>query len=92
MIRCTDAEPGLSASLQFDPCYLKPVTTVFIPYCNYRVGTFGCLVSATMCSFLAIIFSVWALRHRRNPHYTWGNYFFCALTHFVSCLFSLIFR
>ena len=79
-----DAQPRLTSTLLFDPCYMSASGTVVL-VCNYRVGTFGCMIAAAFCALLAVMFAVWALRHHRNPHYTWGNYYFCALTHFVAC-------
>jgi hypothetical protein len=78
-----DAESGLADQLRFDPCYLKS-NGDNIMYCEFRVGTYGCIVSAAFCALLGLIFACWSLQHDRIPRLTWGSYYFVALCNFIA--------
>jgi hypothetical protein len=83
----TDSEYGIDVLLGFNPCYLKS-NGHNIHYCEFRAGTFGTMVSSAICGFLALMFSLWAIRRFRDPRYTWGAYYFAALCHFIACMFT----
>ncbi len=84
-----DGDRSITPYITFDPCYLIS-NGDDIHYCEFRVATFGTMISAVVLSFLALIFSFWSLRYHRDVLYTWGSYFLVAMCQFIACLCRLL--
>ncbi len=82
----TDDDDTLQLKLLFDPCYVFAGKTD-INLCEKRVGTYGCMLSAAVCAFLAILSNLNAFGHHgtRTNKRGWGSYYFVSLFTFVTC-------
>eukprot|EP00042_Codosiga_hollandica_P055986 m.796549 g.796549 ORF g.796549 m.796549 type:complete len:246 (-) comp59245_c1_seq1:107-844(-) len=78
----------LQLSLLFDPCHVFADKSD-IRYCERRVGTYGCMLSATVISFLVVISSISALSTYRKTTNGWGTYFYFTLFALVTVLESI---
>ena len=67
----TDEDRHVARSLYMNPCYLVTSAGQALRYCEKRVGTYGCMVSAAFCTAVAAAIVLWSLatrpQHAQQP-------------------------